>query len=250
MSRKNVTLRYNSHYFGTDSSGNVGIQNGTGVSSADDIHFGGSTSNIIIAQNVTNGRSGGIEFYAVTADNVTVRNNHLGIGADGNTDLGQIFGMNMGYGPSGANTNFTVQDNVISGNGQRGAQFSSVYDGLTLVGNIIGLNAAGDAALGNGTEGLFFDGASNISIGDGTAAGRNVIAGNTSHEISITDAGNLTLAGNYIGTDLSGNTAIHGDQYGWVVSNSSNITFGGPVVALFTVFHLQMTAMPRFQIRG
>ena len=71
--------------------------------------------------------------------------------------------------------------NVISGNTLGGAGF--VYAGTSynvIEGNLIGLNAAGTAAIGNGLTGAFaIDGASNDTIGGTTSAVRNVISGNT-----------------------------------------------------------------------
>jgi len=57
----------------------------------------------------------------------------------------------------------TVLGNVISGN--NGAGVAMDQDGNSVLGNIIGLNAAGAAALGNGTDGVL------ISDGNGSTIG-------------------------------------------------------------------------------
>ena len=84
--------------------------------------------------------------------------------------------------------------------------------GNILVGNIIGLNVAGTAALDNGSSTIgdgvdISDGSSN-TIGGTAAVDRNIISGNYLRGFEI-DAGTGNLvAGNYIGTDISGTVGL------------------------------------------
>jgi 3-deoxy-D-manno-octulosonate 8-phosphate phosphatase KdsC-like HAD superfamily phosphatase len=99
--------------------------------------------------------------------------------------------------------------NIISGSSTDGV----LIEGGTkhrVLGNFIGLNAAGDAAIPNQTDGLetgsnFID---SLLIGDGTIGGRNVIAGNTSWNLKIFKLRHSKIIGNYIGTLSDGNTSL------------------------------------------
>ena len=105
--------------------------------------------------------------------------------------------------------------NVISGNAGAGVHpfvFGSSTSRTFVKGNLIGTNAAGTAALGNGAAGVHLQGTDGCVIGGFTPGGRNVISGNT---VGV-ELGRLGLAGtrrnvvtdNLIGTDISGNSSI------------------------------------------
>jgi hypothetical protein len=99
---------------------------------------------------------------------------------------------------------------------------AAVFGGALLIqGNIIGLNAAGTASLGNVVAGI---GAGNGSVIGGTTPGeRNVIAGNGNTALSVGDS--CTVSGNYIGVDLTGSTSLA--EFDEVVVGGSNNTIGG-----------------------
>ena len=80
-----------------------------------------------------------------------------------------------------------------------------------VAGNLIGTNAAGTAALGNGWYGVDIEGpTTGNTIGGTAAAARNVISGNALGGVHITAAGasGNTVEGNFIGTDVSGMLGI------------------------------------------
>ena len=105
--------------------------------------------------------------------------------------------------------------------------------GNLVQGNLIGTNAAGTAALGNNIYGVFvvFSAANNV-IG-GTAAGaHNVISGN-SIGVRLAQGIPATLSphdnivqGNFIGTDVTGNSALPNTQIGAAIEGTNN-TLGG-----------------------
>ena len=74
-------------------------------------------------------------------------------------------------------------------------------------GNLIGTDAAGTTALGNET-GINLSNAYFTEIGGSSAAARNVISGNTNGIWDHTKAGYTGTVGNYIGTDVTGTTAV------------------------------------------
>src|SRR5262249_40310635 len=79
----------------------------------------------------------------------------------------------------------------------------------TIIGNLIGTDATGLNALGNGQNGILIIAASFVTIG-GTAAGsRNVISGNAFNGIGFSETPSfLVIQGNYIGTDATGVDAL------------------------------------------
>ncbi len=93
-------------------------------------------------------------------------------------------------------------------------------------GNLIGTNAAGTGDLGNGTDGIWMQ-TESVLVGDTVAGGRNVISGNGRHGVYI-DAFSYenSIVGNYIGTDINGNSAIPNDANGVMVWNASDNGIG------------------------
>jgi hypothetical protein len=103
------------------------------------------------------------------------------------------------------------QANVLSGNGYHGIQMQNGAGQNQLTNNLIGLNAAGTAALGNQYDGVaIFLGAKLNEIGGAAANEGNVISGNDRANISILSpgtTGNL-VEGNKIGTNAAGTAAV------------------------------------------
>ena len=126
--------------------------------------------------------------------------------------------------------NCTVRGLVISSFQHDAIDVSS--NGNVITGNFIGTNAAGTAALPNGTNGIgavIFTGASSDNLVGGTTfAVRNLISGNVGFAISFGGSGN-TIQGNLIGTDVTGMLAL-GNGVG-VGSGGSNDLIGGTTVA-------------------
>ena len=97
--------------------------------------------------------------------------------------------------------------NVISGNTGRGVWLDGVLAGSNNVaGNLIGTNRSGTAVLGNSIDGVQIGGAAGNRIGGEVAASRNIISGNGRMGVLIdgANASANTIAGNFIGTDVSG----------------------------------------------
>ena len=97
--------------------------------------------------------------------------------------------------------------NVISGNVTHGVEIGGSNN--VVAGNFIGTNAAGNAAIGNGSAGVRipFSTRTNNLIGGATDGAGNLISGNATG-IDIESAGN-TIQGNLIGTDITGFSRIH-----------------------------------------
>jgi hypothetical protein len=100
--------------------------------------------------------------------------------------------------------------------------------GNLVQGNLIGTNKDGTAALGNGWGVLIRDGAADNTIGGTTPEARNLISGNAEGVVLNAAASHNTVAGNYIGTDLSGTAAVGNSIVGInILNGASNNTIGG-----------------------
>jgi parallel beta-helix repeat protein len=88
-------------------------------------------------------------------------------------------------------------------------------------GNYIGTNAAGSAALANGTGVLFRNSVSNTLLGGASAGASNIISGNSTDGIGFEETGiaqvnfaNNTIQGNFIGVNPAGTAALPNLRYG------------------------------------
>ena len=232
---------------GTNAAGSAAIPNhGGGVSLEDSSNnlvgtTGQDGANDPLQRNVISGNlSAGVSITTITGisgvpalstANV-VAGNDIGTTADGGAPLGNSangiliqngasgnwIGFNPVYGPGDAD-----QANVIAGNGSVGVRIeNSGTTGNVVAGNLIGLNVDSHGAvidgLGDNFAGVeILSGASNNRIGVNAVAGagtenalqRNVISGSYIG-VAIYNTGTTgnVVAGNYLGTDPSGATAV------------------------------------------
>jgi hypothetical protein len=221
------------NFIGTNPDGTIDLGNlsyGIFVSNADYNVIGGTTAG---ARNVISGNGrDGINFDYLSSENV-VQGNFIGVDATGSAALG-----NSGHGVvlSGASNNIiggtnAGAGNVISGSagvGIRMARYSSFYPtGNLIQGNFIGTDATGSVALPNSGSGVSMVGFNNI-VGGTDPGARNVISGN-GHGISIVEANDNLIQGNYIGTDASGTGTLGNGGYGVSLGPALNNTIGGTV---------------------
>ena len=137
-------------------------------------------------------------------DGITFRGCYFGTTGSA-SGLGNGVGLRLYEG-----TNITLggtvsgDPNVISGNTTNGIYADPNAIGVTLKGNFIGTNAAGTAALGNGSVGVRSF-ASNVTVGGATTAERNLFSGNGTYGLVIESGStDVTVRGNYFGLDASG----------------------------------------------
>jgi parallel beta-helix repeat protein len=78
----------------------------------------------------------------------------------------------------------------------------------SLLGNFIGTDPTGTIARGNGASGIGIYWSPQNQVGDGTAAGRNLLSGNIGHGLQIGLSQSNVVTGNYVGTDRSGTVAL------------------------------------------
>ncbi|MCK4643954.1 hypothetical protein KAU32_10030 [bacterium] len=228
------------NYIGTDINGTVDLGNAmTGVyivGAAKSNTIGGTTAG---AGNIISGNNRhGVGVMGSGTDNNVVYGNYIGTNAAGDTDLGNSWNGIQISGVAKSNiiggTDAEAR-NIISGNGQNGIRIlSSGTDNNQVLGNYIGTNAAGDAALGNTQSGvLIMSGAQSNTIGGTVAAARNIISGNDQYGVYITDGGtdNNQILGNYIGTDVSGTIDLGNSWSGVYIYNGAQANIIGGTIA-------------------
>ncbi len=150
----------------------------------------------------------GINGIRVTSDDNQVYCNHVGIGADGVTGMGNgLNGIILGGDDNtigGANSD--SRRNVLSGNGAGGIYIPAGSDDNDITNNFIGTTADGLSAEGNQNGGVYVGGDLNLVGGNPTA--RNLISGNDDKGVLINQSSGNVIAGNYIGVARDGTTSL------------------------------------------
>lgn len=215
------------NYIGLDATGSKSMGNGSAgilLSSTSGNTIGGTNSsmrNVISAND-----DAGIYVTGVGTSGNLIAGNYLGTDTSGtsahpNLQEGiyaiSVTGLSNVIGPS----------NVISGNKLQGISLTN-STGFSIVGNYIGLNAAGTAALANSGEGILINQASLTNwIGGTSVSARNIISGNGTYGISLLGCAAQVVRGNYIGLDANGTYAIGNGNVGVWLQNSPSNTIGG-----------------------
>jgi hypothetical protein len=158
----------------------------------------------------------------------TVAGNYIGIDADGATDAGnEVHGVLISSNGNTIGGTAAADRNVISGNGNSGVLIipltvlgATEADDNKVIGNYIGTNAAGTAAVANSIRGVgIFNGQDNL-IGDPmNPASGNLISGNTNAGVFVLPinipataptrpADRNVVAFNRVGTNAAGTAAI------------------------------------------
>ncbi len=98
----------------------------------------------------------------------------------------------------------------------------------TIIGNKIGTNIEGTSAIGNAFSGIALQSnSSNTNIGGSEEADRNIISGNGHNGIWVGgEVSNTEIDNNFIGTDITGNTAIPNIQSGISIDGATNTSIG------------------------
>jgi titin len=224
------------NYIGTDSTGANSLANPVGIFvgfTAKNNVIGGTSAG---QGNVVSGNAtSGIQFQSNGTTGNKIQGNYIGTNASGASALGNQIGITLGYLFDGVQSNeiggaAEGAGNVISGNSEAGiVLMDTTTTGNKIVGNYVGLDASGSKALSNNSGVVLMFGANNNQVGGLVDGAGNVISGNTGGGIAIGQlgAGSNLVQGNYIGTDLAGNTSL-GNAVGISLElGSSNNVIGG-----------------------
>ena len=206
------------NFIGTDVTGAISKGNAVGIEIDGNNNLIGGTATG--AGNVISGN--GFAGVYITSNGNVVQSNRIGTDAAGNAALGNGDGINItGNINSGANN--SIKHNLISGNTGQGVYLRGASQGTSLIGNLIGVNASATAALANRLGVLIASPNNVIGLAGAASSDMNIIAGNTTDGIVISESNNL-VRGNLIGNNAV--TAIPNGHDGILISRSGN-TIGG-----------------------
>ncbi len=170
----------------------------------------------------------------------TVQNSWIGLGSNGTSPGNDRNGILLNAGA----TDNTIGGSEATGNVIYGAYAEGVYvtlagTGNVIAGNTIGANASGSVGgYTSATIGITVQDSPGTVIGDDAAPGTlantangNVIVGQTGYAGIFINSADTTVAGNFIGTDRSGDPGL-GNGYGvYVDSGEGNVIGPGNTVA-------------------
>ncbi|PID49416.1 MAG: hypothetical protein CR991_06640 [Proteobacteria bacterium] len=171
-----------------------------------------------------------------TAD---ISHNYIGLAQDGS----QVISVDANDNPmNGTNdygisldnnaANINITNNWIAGNNNSAVKIYN-SDTINLKGNMIGLSVDGVSKRPNIAGSTLSDAVAldifntnHVALGGLNAGDRNVIAGNDGSGVRIYGSNDVSLLGNYIGTDQSGSQAVGNKLHGITIRNSSSVTIG------------------------
>ena len=235
------------NYIGTDVAGVAAVPNaggGVGLSGGGSNRVGTDGDGVSDAAegNVISGNNG----YGITGTNVeyVIAGNLIGTDATGTQPLGnarsgiRIPGMSVGnalrIGTDGDGVSDDVERNVISNNNENGVEILNAGGAsIVFAGNFVGTDVTGCVDFGNTYDGVqLSSGDARIgtnSDGVSDAFESNVFSGNGSRGLYVS-ASDTTIAGNYIGTDVTGSAPLGNDNLGLYIRKGVNHQIRGNVI--------------------
>lgn len=216
----------------TDTGNVLGIQI-TGLGAGMIVIGDSTTSN---GRNTISGNtSDGIRIIGTNADSCFIVGNYIGLNAAGTTALPNSGSGGINISTTGKHifigTVSATGRNVIAGNTGGTAFGITISNGNTvrIINNIIGLNAAGSAAIPNSAGGVSFSNSKYITLGLPGAG--NIISGNGSSGVTLSNSDSGIVQGNFIGTDITGLIDLGNTFSGITMTSSDANLFGGLTVA-------------------
>jgi CSLREA domain-containing protein len=183
---------------------------------------------------VSNFTIGGFDYHGISlrSDNNTITGCRIGLDETGGIADPNNYGIFVSL--SADNTiggTANGDGNVISGNTSRGIS-EYAGDGSVIMGNLIGLDQTGNAAVPN-TKGILTEGTVGFRIGSAVPGGGNVISGNLTDGLDVEGTSDpfavpSLILGNTIGLDPSGILEFPNGGDGIQAEGSYSLTIGGP----------------------
>ena len=224
----NVTVQGN--YIGLNAAGTAAIAN----TFAGIYVVNGAHSNAILNNVISGNVSEGLRLSDMGTTANLVQGNFIGTDATGTSAVRNGFlGLSL-YSGAVSNTiggTTGTARNIISGNYSEGLRIQGAGASWNLIqGNFIGTDVSGTNPLPNGWSGLtIFSGATSNTIGGISAGARNVLSGNYSYGLVVSDpgtSGNI-IQGNVIGLVTGGSTALPNYVGVLLSSSATSNVFGG-----------------------
>jgi parallel beta-helix repeat protein len=191
-------------------------------------------SDVEIEGNLVSGNAG-IGIWVNTGDGVQVTGNKIGTNASGSAAIPNggdgVYLGNLARNVVVGSASDAAARNLVSGNGGSGIAVSGTPTSGNppqIDGNLIGLDAAGTAALPNATAGLYIVYVDRpLTVGVDGAAVDQIISGNDGWGIRLYDSQNVTVgSSNYVGVAADHTTPMGngGPGIGVAWANSSTLT--------------------------
>jgi len=176
------------------------------------IYMFGSHNNLIEGNIISGNATVGISIQRSESYNNIIIGNHIGVDETGTQPVSNSRGIVIAQGSHGNRIGgpTPAERNIISGNTDNGITIWGGSDNL-VIGNYIGTDVNGINPIPNGGYGITVSSGKNVRIGGVTAAERNIISGNKLYGIQIYDSDSVypgAVIGNFIGTDVSGTSAV------------------------------------------
>ena len=228
----------NGNYVGTTASGDASLGNqgdGVAIDHADGNSLVGCTvvDEPFIYYNVVSGNAGN-GIHVTNSDNVTIRANFVGTGANNASIVANALD---GILIDGSSQNTQVGGviplgNVVSGNGLNGIEVAGTASGFSTLNTFAGIYAFVGIAP-NGNDGILI-----TSTGGNQTVQTNVISGNLNNGLEIAgDASGVTVVPNIIGLDTRGDTIFANGNNGILITGTAhdNVVAGSDVVGNLSV---------------
>ncbi len=216
------------NYIGTDTGGTLARANGTGIIVT--VSVGNTIGGTSLAQRnvIAGNQSGGINIDGGSGN--TVQGNLIGLDVTGTLALGNgAMGISVFASLSNVIGGTAVgAGNVIAASTSINLSLQGNSNNNTVQGNRIGTNAAGTARLTPGQNGVYVIGSTGNLIGGTVPAARNLISGGGGSGqvvLGVASSSN-TVQGNYIGTDVTGTTALTNSTWGIQIGGPGNAIGG------------------------
>lgn len=205
----------------------LGNETGLMLAGADGNLIGGNRNSLernVIAGNDTEGVN-------LMGNGNTVSGNYIGTTPQGAAGLGNLTGINFtGNGNliGGSNQDYSnPRGNVVSGQNNAYGIIQTGGGGNRIIGNTVGLNPEGTAAMPNDVGLSLTNNCTNTVIGGAGPDARNVIAGNNQSAIYVDGSSGHVITGNYFGTDVTGTQQIQNGATPIHLNNAAGCRIGG-----------------------
>jgi len=182
----------------------------------------------LIVNRFAGGASNAIRFLGAAASYNAVKGCYIGTRFDGAAAAGNNTGIQITGGAVADTIGGAAagEGNLIAGNTSYGVRISDAgTNGHMILGNTIGTNLAGTAAIPNNYGIVLASAASGVRVGASGAG--NLISGNTNYGIYVTGATSCVVEGNLIGTQSDGISPRPNSRGIHLAAGATNFTIGG-----------------------
>lgn len=190
------------------------------------VRIEGGSGNVVRNSAITgNGESG---VHITNSELNRVFGNTIASNGDNGVEIVNGAQLNRIGCPTGGYNNATYQNHIHSNTNEGVWLYGALTASNWINCNHIGLTTDGNGAAGNGRSGVFISGGAHGNFVGINTSTRNIISGNTRYgvEISGDNTDNNGVYGNFIGTNLSGSTAMPNSAGVVIIQGAANNHIG------------------------